>query len=350
MVRMSRSREAPGWVYVHDCDRCESSSECLSRFRPVARALGSLSVPGLRERCCWWFSVGVDMPVCQDGVLIGNIEDSDELFQKVGRLGRRRNLVSDARAIVYVSRAARTAAEKALADVDATTSSTVDISMAEMTVGHCKTKTQNRLYNQNLTSENACSCSTCLRDPPPLPRESCNCSGCLPEDLAPILKPITPPKGNSLVPKKKRLTKVMRAHGFNRLVNFRIDIWCIEDNSKSWMLPPDVYLPNHLINDILDRYAIITLTETLSELLKSCTYIDNHHAKLLQFLTELKPEFDVIAAAKKAEAAAKAMNLSTPHQCGIPERGLYMPNVQSLRLTVIQDCHYRPNVLLMSSS
>jgi len=56
MVRMSRSREAPGWVYVHDCDRCESSSECLSRFRPVARALGSLSVPGLRERCCWWFA------------------------------------------------------------------------------------------------------------------------------------------------------------------------------------------------------------------------------------------------------------------------------------------------------
>ena len=55
VVRMSRSREAPGWVHVHDCDRCGSSSECLSRFRPVARALGSSSVPGLREWCRWWF-------------------------------------------------------------------------------------------------------------------------------------------------------------------------------------------------------------------------------------------------------------------------------------------------------
>ncbi|KAJ7603934.1 hypothetical protein B0H17DRAFT_890892, partial [Mycena rosella] len=46
-------------------------------------------------------SVGVDMASRQDVVIIGDVEDADELFQKGGRVGRRRNLVSDARVIVY---------------------------------------------------------------------------------------------------------------------------------------------------------------------------------------------------------------------------------------------------------
>ncbi|KAF7371951.1 hypothetical protein MVEN_00053100 [Mycena venus] len=50
-------------------------------------------------------SVGVDMAARQDAVIIGDVEDADELFQKGGRVGRRRNLVNDARVIVYVAKA-----------------------------------------------------------------------------------------------------------------------------------------------------------------------------------------------------------------------------------------------------
>jgi len=51
MQVMSRgpATTAAGWVYIHDYDWCENNSECLPRFRPVPRALGS-SAPGLRER------------------------------------------------------------------------------------------------------------------------------------------------------------------------------------------------------------------------------------------------------------------------------------------------------------
>ncbi|KAJ7720543.1 P-loop containing nucleoside triphosphate hydrolase protein [Mycena metata] len=38
-------------------------------------------------------SVGVDMAARQDAIIIGDVEDSDELFQKGGRVGRHRNFV-----------------------------------------------------------------------------------------------------------------------------------------------------------------------------------------------------------------------------------------------------------------
>lgn len=59
-------------------------------------------------------SVGVDMAARQDAIVVGDVEDADELLQKGGRVGRHRKLVTDARLIVYVAKATRAAAEKAL--------------------------------------------------------------------------------------------------------------------------------------------------------------------------------------------------------------------------------------------
>ncbi|KAJ7939858.1 hypothetical protein B0H13DRAFT_1850065 [Mycena leptocephala] len=57
-------------------------------------------------------SVGINIPVRQDAIVIGDVEDADELMQEGSRVGRDRKLVKDARLIVYVTPAARAAAEK----------------------------------------------------------------------------------------------------------------------------------------------------------------------------------------------------------------------------------------------
>lgn len=60
-------------------------------------------------------SVGVDMLAIDDGLLIGDIEDSDEAFQKWGRLGRLAGKNANSRGIVYTTAAALESEKKALA-------------------------------------------------------------------------------------------------------------------------------------------------------------------------------------------------------------------------------------------
>jgi hypothetical protein len=73
-------------------------------------------------------SVGVDMPGIADALLVGDIDDADEGFQKLGRTGQRKDLVGDPRGIIYTTAAAYEAEEQALAaakvDMEAETAST----------------------------------------------------------------------------------------------------------------------------------------------------------------------------------------------------------------------------------
>ncbi|KAF7341441.1 ATP-dependent DNA helicase Q-like 3 [Mycena venus] len=92
-------------------------------------------------------SVGINIPVRQDAIIVGDVDDADELIQKAGCVGHNRKLVTDARLIVYVTSAARAAAEKALKARDSPLPSKTtpsDLSMAEMIVAPCKTEAQNR--------------------------------------------------------------------------------------------------------------------------------------------------------------------------------------------------------------
>jgi len=80
-------------------------------------------IPGISAYCqigigTDTLSVGVDMPAIADGILVGDIDDSDEAFQKFGRLGRCAELVSDPRGIVYTTPATLEAAEKTMATAD----------------------------------------------------------------------------------------------------------------------------------------------------------------------------------------------------------------------------------------
>ncbi|KAJ7703573.1 hypothetical protein B0H17DRAFT_1127196 [Mycena rosella] len=171
-------------------------------------------------------SVGINIAFRQDAIIIGDVEDADELVQKGGRVGRDRKLVNDARVIVYVTQAAHAAAEKALRERDlplAAKSTPPDLSMVEMTVAKCKIEAQNRLYN-NPPSDPPCKCLSCVDDPPPPARTLCNCSGCLPETIKPPPKPSAAPKPIDEIPKHKRLSKLQRAHGTNRLLALQRDI------------------------------------------------------------------------------------------------------------------------------
>ena len=55
------------------------------------------------------------MPAISDVVLVGEIDDLDEAFQKIGRTGRQGDLVSNPRGIIYMTPAACEAAAQALA-------------------------------------------------------------------------------------------------------------------------------------------------------------------------------------------------------------------------------------------
>ncbi|KAJ7447406.1 P-loop containing nucleoside triphosphate hydrolase protein [Mycena latifolia] len=202
-------------------------------------------------------SVGINIPVRQDAIIIGDVDDTDELIQKGGRVGRNRKLVNDARVIVYVTAAARAAAEKALRDKDlprASKSTPPDLSMAEMTVAPCKIEAQNRLYN-NPPSDPPCKCKTCTDDPPPPPEH---------------------PR----------------------------EIWREADVNITSFVPPEAFLPSQLIKTLLDVYSNLTSLEAVHDVVKSYTYLDPHHRRLFTLLSALKPEFAKIARDRKAELAA----------------------------------------------
>ncbi|KAJ7739731.1 hypothetical protein B0H14DRAFT_2638190 [Mycena olivaceomarginata] len=212
-------------------------------------------------------SVGVGMPARLDAVIVGDIDDTDDVIQKLGRVGRTPGHSHGARGIVYVSAAQRKAAEKALADDEAgvalkTGQKLIDLSFPRMVVTPCKVKCIDELYN-NPAVDPSCSCTTCSQTPPRARPSSCNCSGCLPEQLPFPDKTPRVSRMNPDIPKSKRLTKLQREHGQKRLVDLRLEIWKTSPHAR----------------------------------------LKNHSRRVLEVLKELQPEFVAIAAARKAENA-----------------------------------------------
>jgi hypothetical protein len=165
-------------------------------------------------------SVGVDMLAIADAILVGDVEDSDEAFQKFGRLARRLGLVLNPRGIVYTTAAALEAAEQVMAaaeiDEDGSLSlSVTDLSWPPMLVTKCKEKAQDTLYNKGLVNS-LCFCVRCISFPPRVVKDHCNCSGCIPENIPNISKVPPPPTDLSQIPMKDRISTVARTHGVKR--------------------------------------------------------------------------------------------------------------------------------------
>jgi hypothetical protein len=147
-------------------------------------------IPGTSDYCqigigTDTLSVGVDMPAIADAILVGDVDDSDEAFQKFGRLARRAGLVINPRGIVYTTLAALEAAERAIAaaekeeEDDRPSSktkphpSTTDLSWPTMLTIKCKEQGQHNLYNCDVVDA-PCFCSKCRSAPPNVSAKICN--------------------------------------------------------------------------------------------------------------------------------------------------------------------------------
>ncbi|KAJ7219863.1 P-loop containing nucleoside triphosphate hydrolase protein [Mycena rebaudengoi] len=232
-------------------------------------------------------SVGVAMRARVDAVLIGDVDDTNELLQKLGP----RNL-----------------ATKLLAeDADATVKpgqSPPDLSMARLIVADCKVQEQNLIYNNPL-SDPICSCDSCTENPPPPPPTSCNCSGCFPESTSTSTVAPHASKSSNNIPTKDRLTKLQKAYGTEQLLQLRLEIWRASDQSKYWMYPPETYLSDRLISTILNNFSRLRNLEHIAVLIQPHPLLAAYPPCILEFLQTMKPGLDAVAAARKAENAAK---------------------------------------------
>ena len=256
-------------------------------------------------------SVGIDMPAIADGILAGDIDDSDEALQKFGRLARRLGLVLNPRGIVYTTPSVLEAAEQVMAaaehnQVDGLNTNLLapvtDLSWPTMLTAKCKSKAQNKLYNEGIVHV-ACLCEECLSSPPPLIDSDCNCSGCIPENIPSICRPPPPPTDLSQIPTKDRISTVARAHGVATLTKFRKDVW--RADTSNFLLHPEAYLSDRLMKEILDKFSLLQSLEAVTEILAPYPRLQNQEHTLWGILKALRVDFDRFAAEKKAETAAK---------------------------------------------
>ncbi|KII83513.1 hypothetical protein PLICRDRAFT_180290 [Plicaturopsis crispa FD-325 SS-3] len=278
-------------------------------------------------------SVGIDIADFQT-VIVLDPEDTDEYIQKVGRVGRDRTLIEGARGIIYTTANSMEVARRVVEEKEGlppesrepgkstgsgkVVTGTMDISLAKMLVADCKIAEQDRLYD-NPEQDVPCSCTTCANNPPPPRPEHCNCSGCIPEDNA--VSNLDAERGQrqrrvtvNPVKKGKRLTRVMRAHGLARLLKLRRQIWSKADEKKTGFLPPIVYLPDNLIQDILDRFALLLTLQDIEFIAKNNPLLADRYTLIYDVVLELRHDFDRIRletaernrekkAAKRAAAA-----------------------------------------------
>ncbi|KAJ7233236.1 hypothetical protein C8J57DRAFT_1250095 [Mycena rebaudengoi] len=178
-------------------------------------------------------SVSVVMHVCLDAILIGDIEDTDEVLQKLRRINCEKT-AGDARGIIYVLPTARKAAEKLLANHEAGTSkpgqTPPDLSMPRLTLADANTK---------------------------------------------------------------------------QLLELCLEILRNSDQSKYWLYLPDIFFPDCLIAAILDCYVQLCDLPSVTEAIKLHPLLAAYLNCILEVLQELKPEFNAVAANRKAGNAVK---------------------------------------------
>jgi hypothetical protein len=100
-----------------------------------------------------------------------------------------------------------------------------------------------------------------------------------------------------------RISSQARSHGEEILTKYRKEIW--RADTSNCLFPPEVYLPDCLIKEILDRFSQLISLEAVEIFLRPYERLRHHEHGLFNILTALKVDFDVLAAVKKAETAAK---------------------------------------------
>ncbi|KAI0358454.1 hypothetical protein OH77DRAFT_1578381 [Trametes cingulata] len=319
------------------------------------------------------FMVGLDLPNVADVVVVGNLANADEHIQWQGRAGRDPALVRDPRFITYVTKKAmQTArslcdgkmprAEKPAGGGKKTASVRMELSMARLLLAPCVTAMQNVLYD-NPVHDRPCSCRRCASSsingsrlddnllpavcspemhvlepacsqdsdtapctlahyspavssastPPASSSTSCGkCSGCVPADLSSQETGVqSTSKQTNPVARKDRLTREMRAEGTRRLRQLRSYIYRATDSAAARTLPPEIFLPETVIKQILDRFALIDSPEALKELITGRVHLLPHLDTLWDTLVALRRAFEHIQGESDAHKASLAEGETT---------------------------------------
>src|SRR6202051_751240 len=120
-----------------------------------------------------------------------------------------------------------------------------------------------------------------------------------------ISKPRPPPTVLSTIPHSDRISTQARAHGEITLAKFRKDVW--RADTLNCMLPPEVFLPDRLIKEILDRFSQLTTVKAIKIFLEPYQRLKHQEHALFCVLQALKVDFDRFAVAKKAELVTVAI-------------------------------------------
>jgi hypothetical protein len=180
----------------------------------------------------------------------------------------------------------------------------VDLSWPTMLCATCKTRAQHGLYNEGIVDV-PCTCLSCLADPPtPLDLDGpCNCSGCIHENIPTPTKPVQSPTILSTIPPIDRISTVAGAYGETVLIQFRKNVW--RADSVNCILGPEIYVPDNLIKEVLDRWSQLDSLSALNRFLAPYPRLRDHAQQLLDLSEVMQVEFNRLDAVRKAEAITK---------------------------------------------
>ena len=255
------------------------------------------------------FMVGLDFPHIGDVVLLGAPPDPDDYLQWAGRPGRDCSVVQDARCIMYLTEKAPETAQ-AILDGKAVgktprggvkkktkktqTGAEMDADMASLILAKCKVAELNKIYDNPINTP-PCTCRTCIARPSTMSSpQSCNCSGCMEDDVPELPAVPQRPSDNNPVPRKHRLRRSMRAVGTTALIEFRWTVYNESDTPASRLLPPSSFFPDNTIKLILDRFALLQSLQDVQQAIDPCTFARGHAARLWEIIQELRLQFEVM--------------------------------------------------------
>jgi hypothetical protein len=266
-------------------------------------------------------SVGWDSQVTEDAIILGEPPDVDEFVQKIGRVGRNRQVISHPRGILYYTRGALATAQSLLNNVPLSSSSNdaaalnmeaqsstnssyskkgnrdMDVSMARLLLAKCK-PTEIDSLNDNPEYDLECNCTMCRMHPPIKRPATCNCSGtnCRPESVLPTpdISTSIPVTNGLQKPKVKRgemITKELRALGTVELESLRQKIFRMASTVEYGFFPPSAFLTDEMIKEIINKlYSLKTISD-IRLLVQGNRLLDNWQLELLEFCERLRKKF-----------------------------------------------------------
>lgn len=268
-------------------------------------------------------AVGIDVSGTDDVVLYDTVlpSDTDIILQKAGRIRDGRGRQS--RVVVYLPKKAIELAQSTLKDdkkgkkVSAAGigkkgrgGAAVDVGVARLVLASCKVDLLNKLYD-NPETDKPCTCATCIAKPAKTRPERCTCSGCSPEDSD--SDSVNSGKGTTRrkrarrsAPSGQKLTRAMRDHAHERLGVYRKSLREDCDDVLQDLYPPEEFLPDSVIDTLLDQCYTSSDINSLRKLLHGDAVLEPHLDSLQAVMDELRDHFDVVRAEARASKAAKA--------------------------------------------